>query len=50
MPVWDPVTYLEFADERSRPFLDLLSRAQGRSSQARRGLGLRTRPTHRLAG
>ena len=26
MPVWDPVTYLEFADERSRPFLDLLSR------------------------
>ena len=26
MPIWDPVTYLEFADERSRPFLDLLSR------------------------
>ena len=26
MPVWDPATYLEFADERSRPFLDLLSR------------------------
>jgi trans-aconitate 2-methyltransferase len=24
--VWDPVTYLEFADERSRPFVDLLSR------------------------
>jgi trans-aconitate 2-methyltransferase len=24
--VWDPVTYLEFADERSRPFFDLLSR------------------------
>ena len=26
MPIWDPVTYLEFADERSRPFVDLLSR------------------------
>ena len=26
MPVWDPATYLEFADERSRPFIDLLSR------------------------
>ena len=26
MTVWDPVTYLEFADERSRPFVDLLSR------------------------
>jgi trans-aconitate 2-methyltransferase len=24
--VWDPTTYLEFADERSRPFVDLLSR------------------------
>jgi trans-aconitate 2-methyltransferase len=24
--VWNPVTYLEFADERSRPFADLLSR------------------------
>ena len=26
MPVGDPTTYLEFADERSRPFVDLLSR------------------------
>ena len=26
MTVWDPVRYLEFADERSRPFVDLLSR------------------------
>ena len=26
MTVWDPDTYLEFADERSRPFVDLLSR------------------------
>jgi trans-aconitate 2-methyltransferase len=24
--VWDPTTYLEFADERSRPFVDLQSR------------------------
>jgi trans-aconitate 2-methyltransferase len=28
MPVWDPLTYLEFADERSRPFVDLLSRVR----------------------
>jgi trans-aconitate 2-methyltransferase len=28
MPVWDPRTYLEFADERSRPFVDLLSRVR----------------------
>ena len=28
MPIWDPVTYLEFADERSRPFVDLLSRVK----------------------
>ena len=26
MPSWDPTIYLEFADERSRPFVDLLSR------------------------
>jgi trans-aconitate 2-methyltransferase len=26
MPDWDPRRYLEFADERSRPFVDLLSR------------------------
>jgi trans-aconitate 2-methyltransferase len=26
--VWDPIRYLEFADERSRPFVDLLSRVQ----------------------
>jgi trans-aconitate 2-methyltransferase len=26
--VWDPATYLEFADERSRPFVDLLSRVK----------------------
>ncbi len=26
MPAWDPVTYLQFADERSRPFFDLVRR------------------------
>ena len=26
MPSWDPTTYLDFADERSRPFVDLVSR------------------------
>lgn len=26
MTVWDPIRYLEFADERSRPFVDLLNR------------------------
>jgi trans-aconitate 2-methyltransferase len=26
MTVWDPVTYLQFADERSRPFVDLVGR------------------------
>src|SRR6187200_411500 len=31
MPIWDPITYLEFADERSRPFVDLLSRVHATS-------------------
>lgn len=26
MPVWDPSSYLQFADERSRPFADLMAR------------------------
>ena len=26
MATWDPTTYLEFSDERSRPFVDLLAR------------------------
>jgi trans-aconitate 2-methyltransferase len=26
MTVWDPIRYLDFADERSRPFMDLLGR------------------------
>jgi|SRR5215211_2678983 trans-aconitate 2-methyltransferase len=28
MTVWDPTTYLQFADERSRPFVDLLRRVE----------------------
>lgn len=28
-PRWDPRTYLQFADERSRPFVDLLARVPG---------------------
>ena len=26
MASWDPVTYLRFSDERSRPFFDLVAR------------------------
>jgi trans-aconitate 2-methyltransferase len=33
MALWDPATYLAFADERARPFLDLLSRVQVRDAQ-----------------
>ena len=33
MPVWDPRTYLEFADERSRPYADLLSRVRATDPQ-----------------
>ncbi|MCL3817824.1 methyltransferase domain-containing protein [Aeromicrobium wangtongii] len=29
MPVWDPARYLQFADDRSRPFVDLVARVQG---------------------
>ncbi|AWB91411.1 methyltransferase domain-containing protein [Aeromicrobium chenweiae] len=29
MPVWDPARYLQFADDRSRPFVDLVGRVQG---------------------
>lgn len=31
MTLWDPQTYLQFADERSRPFVDLV--AQIRAEQ-----------------
>lgn len=30
MPVWDPDRYLAFADDRSRPFVDLIARVEGR--------------------
>src|SRR4029453_18468340 len=39
MPVWDPSTYLEFADERSRPFVDLLSRVGAANPQVVVDLG-----------
>ena len=26
MPVWDPVRYLQYADQRSRPFFELVAR------------------------
>jgi trans-aconitate 2-methyltransferase len=39
MPVWDPRTYLEFADERSRPFVDLLSRVRAPDPQVVVDLG-----------
>lgn len=29
MPRWDPTTYLSFADERGRPFVDLVARVPG---------------------
>lgn len=28
MPVWDPARYLQFADDRSRPFVDLIGRVR----------------------
>ncbi|MCW2789087.1 MAG: trans-aconitate methyltransferase [Aeromicrobium sp.] len=29
MPTWDPTRYLQFADDRSRPFVDLVARVEG---------------------
>lgn len=29
VPVWDPRRYLQFADDRSRPFVDLIGRVRG---------------------
>ena len=29
MPIWDPSRYLQFADDRSRPFVDLVARIEG---------------------
>jgi trans-aconitate 2-methyltransferase len=39
MATWNPSTYLTFADDRSRPFYDLVSRIQTRSPQAVVDLG-----------
>lgn len=50
MTEWDPSTYLQFADERSRPFVDLLSRVG--AQQPRRVVDLGCGPgqlTARLA-
>lgn len=38
MAIWDPTTYLQFSDERSRPFFDLLARVQ--TTTARRVVDL----------
>ena len=35
MAVWDPVTYLQFADERSRPFFDLVRQVEGGCARPR---------------
>jgi trans-aconitate 2-methyltransferase len=32
MPTWDPARYLQFADDRSRPFVDLVTRVQGEAA------------------
>jgi trans-aconitate 2-methyltransferase len=29
MTIWDPIRYLQFADDRSRPFVDLVGRVEG---------------------
>jgi trans-aconitate 2-methyltransferase len=29
MTIWDPIRYLQFADDRSRPFIDLVGRVEG---------------------
>jgi trans-aconitate 2-methyltransferase len=33
MVIWDPSTYLQFSDERSRPFFDLIARVRAESPQ-----------------
>src|SRR5689334_21196480 len=33
MTTWDPDRYLQFADDRSRPFVDLVARVQGEPSR-----------------
>jgi trans-aconitate 2-methyltransferase len=39
MTAWDPTTYLRFADERSRPFLDLMARVGATSPRSVVDLG-----------
>ncbi len=48
MPVRDPRTYLEFADERSRPFVDLLSESGPSDLKVVVDSRMRPRPAHRL--
>ena len=46
---WDPTQYLQFGDERGRPFGDLIARIDARSPKARARPRLRRRWLHRLA-
>ena len=39
MALWDPTTYLQFADERSRPFLDLVAHVPATSPESVVDLG-----------
>src|SRR4051794_24497435 len=39
MAVWNPSTYLQFADERGRPFADLLARVDARHPEVVVDLG-----------
>lgn len=47
--MWDPAQYLHFADERSRPFFDLLGRVPAASPGLVVDLGCR-RPADRGPG
>ena len=40
MAVWDPATYLQFADERSRPFFDLVHQIKSMSPASVVDLGV----------
>jgi trans-aconitate 2-methyltransferase len=39
MAIWDPTSYLEFGDQRSRPFVDLLARVPNRTARRVADLG-----------
>ena len=47
---WDPQQYLRFADERSRPFFDLVARVGAGATRRRRRPGLRPRQPDRDPG